>query len=316
MDSGALSLNTFKGNPGYIELHNVVYNPNRRFLVDLEGRAVKESGLLRGQDLEMVDRVRGKVDAEYEKTISAPCVFFGHMSNAFGHFLTEGLSRAWFLYRHPEIVNSCMLLYQNKVKNQFLRIFEQYDGRFRQLRQLEKKTLLKKVYVPLPAFCNRSHAYTDHLILLEQVGLSTFKSSEDKGLLYLSRSKLPPTKRIVKDEKEIENAILKKGGRVYFPEQDSFERQVRMINQYDTIVGPIGSAFHLNLFRVSNRPLTQHILTHGMMSNYRIIDKLKGFEETSHYYRVCKRDPQCKKLKTQQNVVCDLDRILTIIEEL
>ena len=306
----------YDNNPGYIELHDVVYNPHRRFLVNLRGEAIPETALLRGKALTITDRQRGRADANYESIKQNPVVWIGHVSNTFGHALTEGISRLWFLYRYPEVCAGADIIYQTKGLSRIFKILETYEPRVSQFKKLYRPTLLKHAIVPLPTFCNRALAYTDHLILPESIGLCVEKTSYDRGLLYLSRSQLSSDKRQIFGEYEVERMVTDRGGTVFHPQTESFEKQVEMINSHDTVVGFIGSAFHINLFRVVGRPLFQHVFTHGMVSNYKIIDALKGFTATSKYYKVCSRDSACGKHKTKQNVICRLDHVKRIIDEI
>jgi capsular polysaccharide biosynthesis protein len=117
---------------------------------------------------------------------------------------------------------------------------------------------------------NVTRAIAKHVINIEQV-------KKDTTPIYLSRTKLKRSNRLLIGEDSVEEYCRSIGFKVVYPEQLSLMEQIVLFNTHNIFIGFIGSAFHTMLFRIYDEKAMCVYLTDGAQyKNYECIDSLMG----------------------------------------
>jgi capsular polysaccharide biosynthesis protein len=124
--------------------------------------------------------------------------------------------------------------------------------------------------------------------------------------VYLSRRKLAGAQRRISREAELESILATKGHRIVYPEEISFEDQVRLFNSHKTFTGCIGSAFHSVLFAREDTNVSTVVFARETVGvNYLMIDKIKSTSAT--YIKCLEDDESSAKESTFRDQVLDID---------
>ncbi len=297
-----------KGAPRFDVYTRAVYFPAGTLgplscLYDESGALIPASCVLRGPAKdENVSEVPPYMPSgrQYE-SVGGNFLFLVHMELLdYGHLLTEGLARVWFLLRHRrealegQVLDPTFGLARVKLA---VRSFLQRGGggRFRTIAgylgldrhpsvAFSKPVRLEQVVVPEPSFVIRAEAHEVHKWVCDQIAdrvLDGQGGVTDRRPLYLSRRKLRSSRRKVENEHEIEAFIRSAGGEVVYPERLTLEKQIRLFNQRRTVIGCIGSALHTLLFSRSADIRAVYLSGPQPNPNNFMIDRLAGVQ--SHY---------------------------------
>jgi capsular polysaccharide biosynthesis protein len=281
-------------------IKNGIVTPENFCVYDSTGTRINDSCVIRESGLIYDPALKIPVaGCEY---IDEDVVYSGVLPFSFGHFLTEGAGRLWDIDRPA---------YHHEKKGSAVK------SRLLELADIKTTTILKKlrfrsIKIPKSSFQNRLSFSQEHTIIFERIARKINPDVNTKGLLYLSRSKLSNQKRKVINETDIESLI---DGTVIYPEKLSIEEQITLINEHSVIVGCLGAALHLLLFRLSP-PKRVVVLWRSekpnTYPNYLFIDKMKNIE--SEYHFVLSFDKNCKKPSGKRNMVADIEKIQGILK--
>jgi len=308
------------GDPEYKIYDTAYYFPQYKCLFDKKGRRIDESCVRRGVPLEIVGNIPKKIDIPtFIINNIVNCLYLGSISQTFGHFLTEGLSRVWFLFNHPELSEDRYLVYHPKFNHadppplisETFKHIPHSDS----LIAFNQPIRLHDVIVPNPSFSNRSQGYAAHKIIFEHITETRINTEAiiSKKACYLSRARLSKDRRKTINESQIEKLMIGNGVDVIHPQELPFQDQLKMINRYQIAIGCIGAAFHSILFRLDTDNFKTVIFHSALNENYNIIDGLKGID--SKYINALRKDPLCKKSEGHQNLIADIDMIKKTLKE-
>lgn len=286
-----------------IEIENGIYDPDNFCIYNGEGYLIKESCVLRGNN-NIAYNPKTKIDISKNKS-DQTVVYGGVIAGPFGHMITEGSSRLWFLIRNknlPVIYNS-----KTPLPNYMIRLLTYagilVDGFFKP----KRPTQFKKILIPEATFRNGLDCNPAHLKFFHKIGRKFANPNAIDNTLYLSRRRISHRLRKIVNEEQIEK---KANGKVYYPEKETIEDQIQMINSRSHVAGCVGSALHLLLFRVN--PIKKITILcaneQGKYINFRMIDELKGYK--SDFVECLRRDQNCNKIGTvKQNFIADLAKV-------
>ncbi len=218
-------------------------------------------------------------------------------SQHYGHLLTEGLSRYWYIANNAldgakiptlvdpfgmeEIVKS-LLHPQQSHWREFLRAFRIRRG---DIFVTKEPVQASEILVPHPSMTNRHEMLPCHLDVTRKAAAQILGKSiplQDPTPVWLSRAKLKKKTRAYIGEQAIEDYCREQGCLIVYPEQMSLRKQIALFNAHDTFIGCTGSAFHTVMFRIVDRPANNvYLLSVPANSNYHMIDTL--MENNSHY---------------------------------
>lgn len=214
-----------------------------------------------------------------ENRWSEDSIYIGHtqLMRHFGHFLTEGISRLW----HPLVADSDLPLVchgdLSPTSLDFVRFTLEATGiDANRLVSFDKTTSLARVTVPGPSIQLRQRIFEEHRLVADRIRAAATTSLEPDharaGAAYLSRSRLPGSKRRLAGERYLEQQLTELGVSIVHPQEHSFVDQIRLIGAHDPLVGPIGSAHHLSLLLGGGR--THVYLAPDVDMSYVLIDAL------------------------------------------
>ena len=126
---------------------------------------------------------------------------------------------------------------------------------------VNEPTLIRKVFIPDTAHQIGIGGHPIFRELCSRIGADILKwDSGDAGTLfkgervYLSRACLSSNRRRIVGELELEQNLRERGFRVVHPERLPFREQIALYSRAQTVVGCIGSAFHVQIFSPQIRP--------------------------------------------------------------
>lgn len=286
MQATAASLGIHLGSPPIHRFENLIYDPDYRCLYDQDGNRVLETCIRRGPRLERF-RYDDPASIQVPRVIprlNRPVVYLSHFWRHWGGFLLQCISRFWPLPESDALADAGLLgaNWESSTSDPYDRFLHYANiGRERFLSP-QQTTIFSEVIVPHPSFAPRSQAYSRHFALPERVAEricgSTRRVTDQP--IYLSRSRLSAKKQWISGEEALEEMLRNEGVRIVHPEAMSFEDQVQMVNQHETFIGVIGSAFHNLMFTLpGHHPRlivleVKHRSKH--MCDFVMIDLLKG----------------------------------------
>ncbi len=260
-----------------LAVEDAVYVPRHACLYDLSGQRIDATmHLLNGRPLR---RVTPKVEVPRDlEEIVKPVVYGGHLPKHFGHFLLESLSRLW-AYGSLDL-GSLPFVHNRTVFHVHEReLLEAALGRHgAPLHALTRPTLLRSVLVPEQAIelgrdyhpAMRDVYDTIRTALIGPIG------TPDDTPVYLSRTELPRRNRATLGEHALQARLSRRGLRIVHPEQLSLEEQIQTVSHARDVVGLVGTALHLTVFRDLEGARTLALSNRSPEIHQQRVDDLRG----------------------------------------
>ncbi|WP_430468827.1 glycosyltransferase family 61 protein [Vreelandella titanicae] len=311
----------YKESLGFKVYENVFFIPGISALYDENGDIIIDSCLIRGEKW-VVKNAEPVIDLnnfDYDCMDSA--IYIGSFGYPhYGHFLTEQISRLWYL----EDDNNIPVLFHNNAPKRkgvlFSNIFEipQYQIDFlnalpkinlNRFLFTDKAKFIKKIIVPEPSFIIRSVMHVKHAELCRRVALHyMWKESYDKkNKIYLSRSLLNSKRRKVFGEKEVEIYLKDNGFIIFHPQNYNLEEQINLLNSSKVIIGTIGSSLHSLLFLLNTTKVFT-LSNENINANFLMFDDLLALDNT---YLNCLTE----YVKSNENVTVDLSLACQLLND-
>ena len=190
-------------------------------------------------------------------------IYGGILFDHFGHFLTESVSRLWYICEHTaENIRIAFLPLKNqKPSPQIYEFFELLGIKREQIILIDRPTRFPKIVVPdtTSVFCGY---YTDKFMMpYRTVSERVEPKNEEK--IYLSRRKFKGGITIYGEDR-LEDAFKKNGFKVLYPERLSLKEQIAYVKGAREIACVMGTAAHLCLFAKEHTKMivlerTEHI---------------------------------------------------------
>lgn len=254
---------------GVLVLENVLLWPGGNELYDSAGRPIPESCVRRGLSLELYPFGRpeplgpdslglASTAGRLERIVYLPYARMAH----FGHLLTEFAGNVGALIEHPEgldgIGGKRSVVVVPARFQRFTAAVGDFLGlpsrRVLSMAALPAPTWAGEAIIPCPSMINRhglSRRHFGHVChVLDRIHgigpqLAALTARAGSGKLYLSRSRLAPDMRRVRDEESLERDLERLGWRVVHPQELSIAKQLEALAAADTVAGCVGSALHL-----------------------------------------------------------------------
>ena len=310
------------GAPGFAIHEDLLYLPAgdalpQSGLYDRDGQPATESVLFRGEtQMSGLAKVAPWDPRPGLAVEERDAIYLGHVSSI-GHFLTETLSRVW-------VRDACGLAdpvwvfhgADPRVKPWGAELLRHAGIPLDRLVRYAAPTRLRRVVVPRPALELNAGIWSIFPEFMADLGArvlgrSVVRRSEQP--LYLSRERMRPRQRIHGNEGALSAWLRARGTRIVHFQDMPIAEQVRAINTHATVIGPVGSAHHLNL--LAGRPARHIYLARSLgPQTYMLVDAAKG--NASHWIRARDLPSRLKRGKSPhlQNTLIDLDlskRVLT-----
>lgn len=223
--------------------------------------------------------------------IEEPIIYGGQIGAHYGHFLSDHVSRMWPLFDEHPYKKIFFLPRSNAELNYpFVQRFLELTGISKgKIITPARPTLLRHVYIPGPSIQQISTIYPVQKIIHEHVARNSLLSSAGLDSIdapvYLSRSKLNSSSRLIKNEEALESRLSSFGYKIVYPEDLSLDDQISLFNSRHPVVGFIGSAFHSSLFTISNEKRFCIFSGENVNPRFLLIDAIKNYHST--YANVC-----------------------------
>lgn len=172
-------------------------------------------------------------------------IFGGCLIVQFGHFITEGFSRLWYLIQNPELDYKIIFLtFPGYNIFKFENILNSIGIKKDQYEIITKPTQFKKIIIPEQSIYIGSGYLKEHQLIYDAI-ISRTKPSEFKKI-YLSKSKFHINNSV--REVYFEEFYQKRGFEIIYPETLTFIEQVAILNGADEVVCTMGTIQHLTFF--------------------------------------------------------------------
>jgi hypothetical protein len=215
-----------------------------------------------------------------EESWEGSFVYAGIMWDHFGHFLVEGLARAWSFAQVPGVP----LLWHRRTpsdrllpwQRDILRLIGQGE---REHRVVARPLRVARLGVPDPGLVMWGYLHALQAEMLAQHG---FGAPVAGRRIWLSRSGLSPGLARIEGEEAVEATLATLGWVILRPETMALAQQLAAIEAAEVIAGFEGSAFHILMLGRDIRARVVILLRRERLNrNYRMIADAKGFKQTA-----------------------------------
>lgn len=215
--------------------------------------------------------------AEAQENWDGDFVYGGQLWDHFGHFLLEGLSRAWAFAALPGPI-----LWQRRAQHARLQgwqqeIFDRLGIGGREHRVVDRPIRVARLAVPAQGLVTRRFL---HPLQEAALAVHPYGAPDPGRRVWLSRSGLPAGLARVEGEAAIEATLAAEGWTILHPEALSIAAQFAGLESAGVIAGFEGSAFHGLLL---GRDVRARIVVFGrgprINPNYDLIARVKGLDQ-------------------------------------
>lgn len=258
----------------YQTIHDCLIPADGDMLYNTSGEPVRASLHLRGYDTTIHgpanwDQYHIKNnDAAYslKSAVFIPFLEFEHL----GHFLTESVS--WLATLLDPVLDHfirtetspTILLGKDAAhcRNDLASFLHIDTEKIQCIGSLNGLTHIETVFLPERTMVNKCYISEQHFSAVRQIMNKRFdldisfptlhytlhETGSECKKIYLSRNQLPPHKRHLLGEMQIEKYLSSKGWRIIYPEQLKISEQIEILHKAKVIAGNAGSAFHLLMY--------------------------------------------------------------------
>jgi len=183
-------------------------------------------------------------------------IYLGWLITHYGHFITESLSRLWYLLqdnRPTKYIVHANFKSFNALPSYVINILSTFDITEKNLIIINTPIIVDELHCPIQALrCDNSIGYhakgiyehiTTSLLIKNAIGGP--KKKHEK--IYLSRESLSTDPRRF-NEKDVCNIFEKYGFKIFSPEKLSLIEQLDIYYHAKQIAGPVGSGLHNAVF--------------------------------------------------------------------
>lgn len=164
-------------------------------------------------------------------------VWLGYLWDFWGHFLSDSISRLWFLLKETRL--KCCYISSDET---FLECFNLFGLSSDRMIRITRPTQFKKVIIPDISFCYYDYCYTEYKQTIEKIRKTV--NPEGINKVYLSRSNYGGTF----GENLLEEIFKKEGFKIFYPELLSIKDQISIMKGAKIVAGISGTAMHNVLF--------------------------------------------------------------------
>lgn len=212
-------------------------------------------------------------DAEY--------VYGGLIHAHYGHALMSTLSRFWGLARSGKPRSKILMhAYPDWYRVPYLRFWMENLGLGEDdFAVFHEPVRLTKVIVPSLAVEEMwwaSRAFADLCRLIAERADAVRQRRSDLAPIYLSKAHLTSGVQRLYDEEALEEAMVRRGVEVVYPEELTLADQIRLMHERPYVLGTAGSAMHTSLFVQGGCRIVGLLRSPLIHGNYGLIDALVG----------------------------------------
>jgi len=284
VDQHGKEFQVFDGAPARIvEIADAYFVPGAMSLYDRNGVRIPESCIRRGKGLvEFFHAGPETVSLPTEfVTVSEPLVYLSWLPDHWGDFLTEGTSRLWALFEYPELARIPGFFFSSRPVHDNMTDFIKSLSLSIRVGgyALDRCIKFRKLFIPMPSFCNRGEAYSVHrkpASAVVDAHLRERSPQVSEQPVFLSRSRVI-SDRTIQNQEALENALAREGFLIVYPEEMNLAEQIMLFNQHHHFYGCWGSAFHTAVLSRSPGSIATQIICYGIPNvNFLMFDSILG----------------------------------------
>lgn len=204
-----------------------------------------------GAELDHGYHISVKECVKIDKTV----MWFGAFHAHWGHFITEMVSRCWYLVQHKEDVKDLYIAYIRKsdscdkqIYGNYLEFLELLGVNPDHLIEVTEPTQFTKVILP-EASCRAGSFYTnEYKQIFDTVRDAVQLTTKTYDKLYFTRLKSKSFRRTELGEKRIAKLFRKNGFEIVAPEHLDLKEQIHLIKSCSELVVISGTLSHNILF--------------------------------------------------------------------
>ena len=227
---------------------------------DEELNEVNESVFVRGYRVSFPrDITQLQIESLSKK--KGQCVYLGWFITHYGHFITESISRMWWLAKYRDEIKNCVFLVHANFKspNDFPMHVKETLNAFgvslSQIELIDDDMICESLIVPSQSIVLDYSISEFQLDTWNEIKTKLYKESANKPKrkVYLSRKyqDQKDTSRKFNDI-DVEEVFKRYGFEIVYPELLSFQEQVQIYAETEILAGPVGSAMHNAAFMSEN----------------------------------------------------------------
>ena len=237
-------------------------------------------------------------------------IYLGFLVDHYGHFLTECLARVWYaLDERPDLR---LLAHGAAATTYAHQLFAALDIGPERFVTPTRATRFREVHIPQPTFIERFMLHERHLAVTRRAATRILDGEvlqPSAQPVYLSRARLGVHPRQLYGEASLIRHLRRAGVLIVDPQDLDLRQQVRLFNEHEVIVGPIGSAHHNTVFALAPR---HHVyLCNWASQNFVLFDLVTG--NRAHYLQLT---PAVRSLQTKPNHLLDVPLALSVLRDL
>lgn len=177
--------------------------------------------------------------------------YCGIIHGAFGHLLTETISRLYYVVHSDSTIKCAFLTQGGYIPFQFYELLELLEIPKQQIEIIDKPTRYNSVIVPITSVTLNKEVNDNFLITIDKI-LSNVPYKDGIDKLFLSSGGFQPRRL---NEKAIEKIFNKNGYKSFYPEQMPLKEQISYIKSAKELVTTEGTSSHMALFLNENARL-------------------------------------------------------------
>lgn len=200
-------------------------------------------------------------------------VYLGHLDNHFGHFLTDSLSRLWFLLDKANAQKKVCYI-ADTPEHPYIEFLYLFGLKQEQMIWINEVTQFAEVIVPEPSFRYWDYFHKDYKRTCDKIRESVSGAYNYKKV-YFSRNEYVKG-AFTFGELPIEQTFARKGYKVFYPDRLSMKQKLKILANCEYFAGTSGTGMHNILWCKDGITCLQLNRSPCIMPVQIMIDKMKG----------------------------------------
>lgn len=191
----------------------------------------------------------GDINGKDIKIVHEKVIYLGSLDTFYGHFLTDSLSRLWFILEYPEFKDYKYAYISDKGEHTFSGIYELFGIKKEDLIFINDPVRFDEIIVPEPSFRYMDMWHTEYKNTIDRICQNCLKfkgniirHKYDK--IYFTRSRYSGAAKGSIGEKPVEKIFKRAGFKIISPERLTLTEQILLMADCSELAGLSGTAMH------------------------------------------------------------------------
>lgn len=242
---------------------------------------------LTGPDGTLLDGEAGADSYPLATAEAVPHLHLGSLATHYGHFLVGTLGRLWPLldWRGPPPRLFCHATDDPTALPFLAPILAGFGLTPDDVVRFDRPRRIPHLVLPAPSLKEQAFTHAVHADLVRAIGAPFWEGVTVDGearLVYLSKARLTSGISRLRNEPELEVALVRRGVDIVYPETLALPALVRLFSERRVVMGTAGSAFHTAAFAAPHRRILGLNWAPHLNANFPLLDGLNGTQ--GRYY--------------------------------